>query len=121
MTAADPLARLYIKLQQALDHAGNTHTIADVVRLAQEGRAQWWGDEHGSIVTELVAYPRRKVVRYWLAAGELGRVLALEERVNRWAKAEGANRAVLLGRPGWRRWAPARGWQPEGVILAKDL
>jgi hypothetical protein len=115
------LAALYANLQRALDHAGNTHEIADVIRMVQEGRAQWWGDERGSIITEIVRYPRRSVVRYWLAAGELRRVFGLEDQINRWARLEGANRAVLYGRAGWQHFAAERGWQPAGVILAREL
>lgn len=115
------LERLYRRLQRALDHAGNTHGIADVMRMVQDGRAQWWGDEHGAIVTELVRYPRRLVLRYWLAAGERARVLALEGRINEWARREGADLAVLYGRRGWQRLAVARGWRPAGVILMKEL
>jgi hypothetical protein len=117
----DQLDRLYAQLEQALLHAGGTHRLSDVIAKVQAGRAQWWGDERASVITELVRYPRACGVRYWLAAGELRGVLALEERINRWAAVEGADHAELLGRPGWRRWAPARGWREAGVILRKEL
>jgi hypothetical protein len=112
---------LYRRLQAALAHAGNTHTLADVIERVKDGRAQFWGDQRACIVTELVRYPRRCDVRYWLAAGELRGVLALEDQVNRWAVIEGADRAQLIGRPGWGRFAQERGWQRAGVVLRKEL
>jgi hypothetical protein len=112
---------LYRRLQQALDHAGNTHTIADVIERVKTGRAQWWGDKRSCIITELVRYPRRCDVRYWLAAGELQGILDLEDKINSWAAIEGADRAEVIGRPGWGRFAPSYGWQRAGVVWRKEL
>ena len=35
------------------------------------GAAQFFGDEKGACVTEVITYPRRRVLHVWLAFGEL--------------------------------------------------
>ena len=113
--------RLLRRLNRALAHAGRTHELGDVVRLVMDGRAQWWGDDRACIVTELIRYPQRSVVRYWLCAGEMEGVLALQGEVDGWARARGATLATLYGRDGWGRLAAAQGWRRGGVILHKEL
>lgn len=109
------------KLQKALDLAGNTHTVADVVERIRQGKAQAW--EHGGslAVTELLQGPQRTVANYWLYAGRLDDWPALTGRIEQWARAEGATRVVAGGRRGWQPFVAPYGYRPTGVSYAKDI
>lgn len=109
------------RLVEALDLAGNTHTLADVAAMIRAGRAQWWGNDRAGIVTEIVAYPRARSLRYWLVAGELPAVLGLAPGIEAWARGEGCTRAEAIGRHGWRRVLAGEGWRPTCTVLTKEL
>lgn len=97
-------------LELALERAGPTHRVEDVIARIKDGRAQLWDRGDGCIITEINDYPLRKVVNYWLIAGVLQECLALEPDINAWARSEGCTVATGSGRRGWGRVSP--GWKP---------
>jgi len=62
----DELHRCRDWIQAALAHGGHTHDFEDIVRAIYEGRMQLWAGERGCIVTEIVTYPRKKVLHVFL-------------------------------------------------------
>jgi hypothetical protein len=110
------------KFQQALAYAGGTHDFArDVVPMLLDGRAQWWREGDGAIVTELRSFPNFNVINYWLVAGKLEDTLALQPQIERWARMQGCARAIGIGRPGWLRVLKRYGYRPWGTAFVKDL
>lgn len=112
------------RLEKALLYGGATHTVEDVVQLIRDGKAQFWprdGSGDGFIVTELHTFPRLKVVHFWLLAGVLRDVLALEAEIVEWALTEGCTVATACGRPGWGRVAAKTGWRPWWPNFWKPL
>ena len=109
------------RLQKALEYGGGTHRLDDVVRMLKAGEAQLWENEGGVIVTEVNDYPLRKAIHYWLLAGELRDVLALEHEINPWAVEQGCTVATACGRRGWSRVAAPTGWKPWLPNFYKDL
>ena len=100
------------RMQRALDCGGNTHALEDVVGLIRAGHAQFWEAPDGAAVTEIIEYPRAKILRYWLLAGRLDDVLSLEPTIERWAVEQGCGTAIACGRRGWAPIVEARGWRP---------
>lgn len=96
-----------------------THEIGDVLEAIQEGRAQFWPDADAAVVTELVAYPRRKHCRCWLAGGSYEGIRRIEERVIPWAKAEGCEVIEIIGRLGWRR--RLGDYREQAAVLVKEI
>jgi hypothetical protein len=110
------------RLERALAYAGHTHDFArDVVPRLMDGRAQYWYEGDGAIVTEVLRYPNYNVCNYWLVAGVLEDTLALQPRIERWARMQGCARAVGIGRPGWARVLPKYGYRIWGSAFVKDL
>ncbi len=100
------------RMERALQWGGPTHRLSDIAALIREGKAQWWSNGDGCIVTEIERFPLLSVVRYWLIFGELKQCLALEDQINEWAIGEGCTMAVATGRKGWGRAAAGTGWKP---------
>jgi hypothetical protein len=117
MTGAEKAHRL----QKALEYGGGTHRLDDVVRMLKAGEAKLWENAGGVIVTEVNEFPLRKVVHFWLLAGELRDVLALEDDVLPWAIENGCTVATGVGRPGWGRVAAKTGWRPWLPQFYKEL
>jgi hypothetical protein len=119
MTAEEKLRRL----QKALDLAGPTHRIPDVVERIKDHRAQFWEHGDGCIVTELHSYPLSKAVHYWLISGVLNDCLALDTDINQWALDQGCTMATACGRRGWGRVAAPLGWceRPSHLNFFKPL
>lgn len=110
------------RLERALAYAGHTHDFArDVVPRLIDGRAQYWWEGDGAIVTEIQRYPNFDVCHYWLVAGRLADTLALQPRIERWARTQGCARLTGIGRPGWARVLAKYGYKPWGTAFAKDL
>jgi hypothetical protein len=109
------------RLQKALEYGGASHRLDDVVSMLKAGKAQLWENEGGVIVTELDEYPLLKTVHFWLMAGQLHDVLALEHEIIPWAVENGCTKATGIGRPGWGRVAAKTGWRPWLPHFYKEL
>ena len=99
------------RLQKALDYGGGTHTLQDVIDLVKTGKAQFWENGDGSIVTEIYQYPRLKAISFWLMSGTIPDCMALEDDILTWAKTEGCTMAISTGRKGWLYHARKTGWR----------
>jgi len=117
LTDAEKLRRF----QKALDYGGNTHEVADVVALIKEGRAQFFSNGDGNIITEIHTYPNLKAVHFWLISGALKPCLALQDEILPWAMDQGCTVATAAGRPGWGRVAAPTGWRPHMPTFVKPL
>lgn len=91
------------KLEKALEAAGGTHTLADVLAAVERGDMQFWPGRRSVLVTELVQYPRLRAVRVFAGAGDLTEMRAMEAVVAAWGREQGCNRIEGFGRIGWLR------------------
>tara|TARA_B110001454_G_C12533275_1_gene356197 strand:- start:203 stop:562 length:360 start_codon:yes stop_codon:yes gene_type:complete len=108
-------------LKAALEKSGNTHTIWDVWTKISEGHAQFWPSPTWAAVTQLADYPRRKVLRIWLAGGNLddlvkeGLPIAYD-----FAQHHGCDSVEVEGRKGWAKKLKEHGFKQEKVLLRKE-
>jgi hypothetical protein len=107
LTAEEKRARF----QKALDYGGNTHELSDVIDLVKAGKAQFWENNDGAIVTEVYEYPRLKAISFWLMSGTIPDCMALEDEILDFAKREGCSMAISTGRRGWLYHARKTGWR----------
>lgn len=117
----DVLSRVRPLLEPALAYCGGTHEWGDVADGILAGRLQLWPGERAALVTELQAYPRKRVVHVFLAGGELEDVLAFQPSLDAWARAQGATGLTMTGRPGWARVLPGLGWARAGTTMARGI
>lgn len=105
-------------IERALAHANGTHTVGDVLRAILAGDAQLHETQDATIITEIHTYPRKRVVNFWLATGELDAVIALSHDVMKRAKEEwGCSGAVFQGRHGWEKVLTRDGWVRDPMVL----
>lgn len=110
-------------IQKALDLAGNTHSFEDVQDAISKGQVQFWPGAHSAIITEIIEYPRRRALNFWLAGGNLAELEAIYLTAEAWGREQGCTVASTSGRPGWERTFLTRrqGWQPRTVVMTKEL
>lgn len=90
--------------------------------MVNEGLAQLWTGEKSAAVTEIIAYPRQKVLHLWLCGGDLREITEeMLPKAEDFARKEGCTRLTTAGRIGWDRVMKTHGFAPIASVCAKDL
>lgn len=108
-------------LLRTLRMAGGTYTVGDIADGILAGKFQFWMRPNSGIVTEVIAYPRKRVLNYFLVFGELDECLSMQPEIEAFAKEHGCTAVACAGRAGWERVLPAHGWRRLWTVMAKDL
>ena len=107
-------------IEAALEYSGGTHIFEDVVSNIAQGTMQLWPAPRGCIVTEIVVYPRKKVLNIFLAGGELDQILDMNDDITAWAKLNGCTAGTMSGRMGWKKPLEKLGWKLQFVTFQKE-
>ena len=108
-------------IEAALAYTGGTHAWEDIVNSIGTGQMQLWAADRGCIVTEIVVYPRKKVLNIFLAGGDLDQILDMDHDVKRWAKEYGCTAATMMGRMGWKKPLAALDWKLQHGCFLKEF
>lgn len=115
-------ARCEPYIRAALKYDGDTHDLEDVMLSVASGDRQFWPGQKSAIVTEVVRYPKKTVLHFFLAGGELQELEAMVPPIEEWAREQGCSRITLAGRRGWARtFMREAGYSPQWAVLAKEL
>jgi len=117
----EELVRCRKWVEAALEYSGGTHDFKDICDGVLSGKMQLWAGDEGCAVTEIVVYPKRKVLHVFLAGGKMEQILDFEESAAEFAKLNGCNGMTLAGRKGWARVHRNRGWKEQFVTLSKEI
>jgi hypothetical protein len=117
----DELARCRAWIEAALEYSGGTHNFDDVAEGLASGKMQLWPAPKGCIVTEIVVYPRKKVLNVFLGAGELDQLMDMHKDVIAWSKAQGCVAVTITGRHGWKKPLTKHGWKPLHASYVKEI
>lgn len=126
MTALEKDHRAFIEpyrslIDQALAHAGGTHTFEDVLDQILLGEMLFWPGEKSCMVTEIVQYPRKRGMHVFLAAGDLDEIKAMEPDLRLFAQKLKCDAISLAGRRGWARALKDIGFTEGHAIVVKDI
>jgi len=108
-------------LEAALELSGGTHTLDDVVQAIIKGEMQFWPAPKGCAVTEIVNYPRKKVLHIFLAGGEMEQIIDMDDSAVEFAKMNGCTGMSIAGRRGWKRVLKDKGYEETFTVLGKDI
>ena len=124
MTLAEAFVAAKPRLQAALDRAGGEYDLDDIWDMVARRDAQLWHNEAFSGVTQVVIYPRKKVVLVHLAGGDLDALLEAAGPggdLEKFAKIVGADGIEIQGRRGWVRAMADIGYREQYVRVYKEL
>ena len=108
-------------LLKALRGAGDCYTVGDIADGILRGNFQYWMRGESGIVTEVVSYPRKKVLNYFLVLGKLDECLALQPEIEAFAREHGCAGVTCAGRDGWLRVLPKHGWRSLWNVMVKEF
>lgn len=108
-------------LQAALDRDEGRYAMADILDGIMEGNLQLWSSPEFAAVTEVLDYPRRRVVRVHLAGGNMDALIATDGDLTRLAQVVGATGIEITGRRGWVRKLAEHGYRESAVRLFKEV
>ncbi len=109
------------QIEAALVYADASHTYDDVAAMVAAGQAQFWPGPASVVITEVVAFPRKKVLNIFLAGGVMREIWELMPIIEAWAKAQGCVSAQVIGRKGWGRVLARDGWQETASFFVRPL
>lgn len=115
---SDELERCRPWIEAALAEGLGTHEFDDIAAACCSGHMQLWPLANGCLVTEIKAYPRKKVLNVFLGGGDLHALVDMTDEITKWAKSKGCDIATVQGRKGWAR---VFGWQHAGTTIKRDL
>jgi len=118
---ADEFVRCKPWLEAALKYAGGTHTLEDVVEAVAEGKMQFWPAPRGCAVTELIQFPRKKVLHVFLAGGEMDQIIDMDSSAVEFARINGCTGMSIAGRKGWSKVLRHKGYKESYTVLGKDI
>ena len=102
----------------ALRYAHNSHTYEQVIDIVKRGDAQLWALKDSAVVTEIVSYPQRRTLRFWLAGGNLKTLLEVEPKIRKWSILYRCEAVEIIGRKGWEK--VMKDYEPTAIVLVKE-
>ena len=103
----------------ALEYAHNSHSFEQVIDIVKRGDAQFWAFSDSAIVTEIIEYPQRRTLRFWLAGGNLKTLLDVEPKIRKWSILYQCEAVEIIGRKGWEK--VLKGYEPTAIVLVKEI
>lgn len=100
----------------ALDESWTIEAVEQEIRA---NRAMFWPLEQSAGVTQIHEYPNGRVLRIWLAGGELEEVRKYLPAMDNYARWQGCVAVEVEGRPGWEKVLP--GYKKKRIVLTKEL
>jgi len=109
-------------LEAALNKAGNEYTIDDVLRDIEDDHAIFYPVKSGAAVFRLALYPQKRILRLWLAGGDMdANIDAVLEAAEFHAREHDCAGIEIGGRKGWERVLKPYGYEHRCVVLVKGL
>jgi hypothetical protein len=108
------------KMERVLRRGGDLYTFDDIMQAIEEHRMQSFVNGNTWIITQIHAFPRRKVLEIAFVVGYIEEAVKALPRIYGFAKAVGATRVTGFGRDGWWEFAQP-GWKKLGAMYSKEL
>lgn len=108
-------------IEDALAYGGGTHDFEDVVEGVLSGHMQLWSAETACAITEIIVFPKKKVLHVFLAGGSMEEIVNMNESARIWGKAQGCQNMTIAGRKGWEKVLKGHGYKPVFTTLSLEI
>jgi hypothetical protein len=116
-------------LEAAIWHGNGELLTEDLYVCCLQSRMQLWISvnadyvPHGALVTEVITYPRKRVVRIVALGGKSFKewLPALEKTGDEWARKVGATAIEAMGRKGWLRFLRGTRFKEKYCFMIKEV
>jgi hypothetical protein len=104
-------------LEKALRLDGGMMSFSDLMARLESGECQCFTWNNSVVITEVLDYPKGRILSIVAVAGDLPDLLKLKERVHEFAKEHGCARARTICRPGFVKLLEQMGWQKQPRVM----
>ena len=108
-------------IEAALEYSGGTHDFDDIVRMVKANILQFWPAADACAITEIIEYPKKKVLHIFLAGGNMDTIVDMNESAEYFAKLNGCTGMSIAGRKGWSKVLSKKGYKEAFTTLGKDI
>lgn len=108
-------------IEAALEYSGGTHDFQDIAEGVMKGTMQLWAGDTGCAVTEIIVYPKKKVLHVFLAGGEMDQIIDFQESAVEFGRMQGCSSMTLAGRRGWTKVLDKHGWKESFCVMSKEF
>jgi hypothetical protein len=98
-------------LGRVLDRMGAVYVVNDILTAIAKGRMQSFAENDSWAVTQVINYPRARVLEILIAIGDLAQCRKLHDRILQYADDNDIGLIQAYGRRGWIGDAAKRGWK----------
>ena len=112
-------------LERVKEHSEGEAEPDDFLEPLTHGDMQLWiatdgGVMHSAMITQIVVYPQKKILRVISIAGsDFKRLYEFNDMVESFAIKTGCSGMELWGRKGWKKLLPD--WESNYIVYSKDL
>lgn len=121
MEQSHPQLDLPALFDKALAIGGQTHTREDILAGLKDGKLQCWSTDDSIVITEVIKYPRKKILHAWIVAGDFATIMAHLPAIQKFAEDNGCSAITTTGRRGFLRRLPEFGFKPKLVMFELPL
>lgn len=108
------------QIEAALKYSGGTHLFEDVAAAVAAGDMQLWANGDTVAITEVLMYPRKKVLHVFLGSGSREGLFEMIDGAWDWAQGIGCTAMTLAGRKGWLKLMGKHGFKPTLYVMEKS-
>lgn len=116
-----PDAKLLKKMNRLLKVMGGVYELEDIIDNVKSGKMQGHTEGNSWAVTQVIDFPRARVLQVVAVVGDMDAVDVLDGKVQEYARLVGATRIRTFGRNGWKHKAAERGWKQTQAIFVKEI
>ena len=112
-------------LERVKEHSEGEHAPDALLEPLTHGDMQLWiatdsGEMHSVMVTQIVTYPQKQILRVISIAGsDFKKLYEFNNMVESFAIKTGCSGMELWGRKGWKKLLPD--WESNYIVYSKDL
>lgn len=99
------------RLARALERMGGVYTVSDILSAVASGRMQGFTEGESWAVTQVVDFPRARMLEILVAVGALSECRKLHDRIIEYARNNDISLIQAYGRRGWIGDAERHGWK----------
>lgn len=105
----------HLKLARVLDRMGAVYTVQDILTAIASDRMQSFAEEESWAITQVVNFPRARMLEILAAIGDLEQCRKLHDRIINYAIDNNISLIQAYGRRGWLPDAKKNGWKVKTV------
>ena len=108
-------------LEAALERSSGGYWLEDIAAAVARGHMQFWPAPKAALITEIVAFPRKRFLNTILAGGDLEQIRDMIPSLADYARMHDCDALTSNGRRGWERALRDVGAKPAAVVMMLEL